>query len=228
MAGCKRNLPEDSTTSPTPDLPRPLKRLRCVHLLKYICGFTHNKTFVRGSAQSLHQVHPHSEGMYTSSGPFKKIATEVVAHTSTIPVTSVQPLGPSSPAASKAPPDSFAVNSVGQRQTDIFDNASEIAVDSFDLSPSHDKMRNQQIPEGSPQVPSEREFNPSTNRIRHPSPSLVPTFAWPVSPSLDQPLADSTGASQITASPGAPVDLSVFDWNSIPNPLLETTISMSM
>ena len=183
----------------------------------------HSNTFVRGSAQTLH---PHSEYTHPSSGSLKKIATEAVVHTPTIPVTSVQPLDPSFPVASKAPPDSFAVNSAGQRQTDIFDSASEMAVVSFDLPASHDKMRNQQIPEGSPQVPSERQFNPSANDIRHPSSSLVPTFAWPVSP-LDQPLADSTGVPQITVGPSVPVDLSVFNWNSIPNPLVETAVSTS-
>jgi hypothetical protein len=30
VAGCKRNLPEDTTASFAPNLQRPLKRLRCV------------------------------------------------------------------------------------------------------------------------------------------------------------------------------------------------------
>ena len=36
VAGCKRDLPEDSATSLASDLHRPLKRLRCVHLSKRI------------------------------------------------------------------------------------------------------------------------------------------------------------------------------------------------
>ena len=182
---------------------------------------------MRGSAQSLHQDHPHSKGMYSSSGSLKKIATEAVVHTSTIPVTSIQLLDASIPVDSKAPPDSVAFTSASQRKTDLFNNASEMAVVSSDLLASHDKIRNQQIPEGSPQATSELQLNTSANHIWNPSPGSVPTFAWPISPSIDHPTTASTGASRITVSPGAPVDLSVFDWNSIPNPLVETTISMS-
>jgi hypothetical protein len=103
----------------------------------------------------------------------------------------------------------------------------EMAVVSPDPPVSQGEMRDQQISEGSPLVPSERQLSPSADHRWHPSPGSVPTFAWPVPPSLDHPPTDSTGASQITVSPGAPVDLSVFDWNSIPNPLVETTILMS-
>ncbi len=48
-----------------------------------------------------------------------------------------------------------------------------------------------------------------------------------LSSSFGYPLANSVGTSHITASPGTLVDLSVFDWNSIPNPLVETTMSTS-
>ena len=164
--------------------------------------------------------------MYTSTGPFKKIATEVVAHTSTTPVTSVQPLDPSFPVASKASPDSFAINSIEQRQTDLYGSASEMLVISSDIPASHDKMRNQQTPEGFSQATSELHLYASANHAWDPSPGSVPTFAWPMPPSLDHPPTGFTGASQII-NPDVPVDLSVFDWKSIPNPLVETPISMS-
>jgi hypothetical protein len=153
----------------------------------------------------------------------KKGTTEALAHTSANPATSVQLSDTSFSVCSKPSPDSLAFNSIGQM---LCGSALETVVVSPDPPISRGKIHNQQI-SGDSLVPFERRLGPPANHIRHPSPSLVPTFAWPVPPSLDQPLADSTGASQITVSPGAPVDLNVFDWNSIPNPLVETTISMS-
>ncbi|KAI9460540.1 hypothetical protein BJY52DRAFT_1415748 [Lactarius psammicola] len=204
VAGCKRNLPEDMATSLASDLHRPLKRLR---------------------ARSLHQVHPHSESMHPLSNTgssFKKSPTEALTHTSAISVTSVQLSDPSFPVDSKPSPESFASNSTGQKQTDFYGSTSETVVASPDPPVSLGEMRNQQISEGPPLVPSERQFSPSINHRRHSSPDSVPTFAWPVPPSLDYPPTDSAGASQLTVSPGAPVGLSIFDWNSIPNPLIET------
>jgi len=198
--------------------------------LKSIRGLTCTEEFVRDSARSLHQVHPHSESVHPLSNTgssFNRSVTETLTHTSAIPITSVQLSDPSFPMGPKPSPDSLAVNSTGQRQTDVYDSASEMVAVSPDLVVSQSKMRNQQIPEGSPLVPSERQLSPSANHGRHPSPGSVPNFVWPVPPSLDHPPTDSIGASQITASPGAPVDLSVFDWNSIPNPLVETTIPTS-
>ena len=229
VAGCKRNFSEDySATSLTSDLHRPLKRLRCVHLINPIHSPTCADNFVRDSAQSLHQVHSHSDGIHTSSGSSKKIVTEALGHTSAIPVTSVQPPDPLFPLGSKPFSDTLAFNSTtGQRQTDLYDSASEMAVVSRDLPASHDKMCNQQTIEGSPQVPSERHLNTSADHTWGPPPSSVPTFAWPMSPSLDHPPAGFTGASQITAKRDAAVDLGVFDCNSIPNPLVKTPIPMS-
>ena len=219
VAGCKRNLAEDSATSLASDQHRPLKRLRCVHPFKPIRGFTCNEKFVRCSAQSLRQVHPYSEHPLGSS-------IKALTHTSAIPVTTIQPPDPTFPVRSKASPDSLALNSIGQRQTDLYDSASEKAVIPSDLPVSHDKMRNQKTPEDSPQMPSDRHLNTSANHTWGPSPGSVPTFAWPVSPSLDHP-TDFIGASQITVRRDAPVDLGVLDWNSIPNPLVKTPISMS-
>lgn len=159
-----------------------------------------------------------------TSTSFKNSATEALAHAPAIPVTSIRLIDPSSAVGSS--PDSHAFNSTRQRQTDLHCDASEMVVVSPHSPVSHGQMRNQQIPE-SPLVPSERQFSPSVNHQRQPSPGSVLTFAWPTPPFLDHPPADSASASQITVSPSAPVDLSVFDWNSIPDPLLETTLSIS-
>ncbi|KAH9049374.1 hypothetical protein EDB84DRAFT_1654326 [Lactarius hengduanensis] len=205
VAGCKRNLPEDMATLLASDLHRPLKRLR---------------------AQSLHQVYLHSESMHPLSNTntsFKKSATEALTHTSAIPVTSVQLSDSSFPMGSKPPPDSLAFNSTEQEQTDLYASASEMVVASSDPPISQGEMRNQQISDGS-LVPSERQLGSSVNHRRHPSPGSIPTFAWPFPPSLNYHPTDSLETSQITVSPGAPVDLSVFDWSSIPNPLAETTV----
>lgn len=182
-------------------------------------GLTCNEKFVYGSAQSLRQVHPYSEHPSDSS-------IKALTHTSAIPVTSIQPLDPYFPVGSKASPDTFAFNSIGQRQTDLYDSASEKAVISSDLPVSHNRMHQGKL-EDSPQVPSERHLNTSANHTWDQSPGSVPTFAWPMLPSLDHPPTDFTGASQITIRPDASVDLGVFDWNSIPNPLVKTPISMS-
>ncbi|KAH9004063.1 hypothetical protein EDB86DRAFT_2126937 [Lactarius hatsudake] len=88
-------------------------------------------------------------------------------------------------------------------------------------------MPNQQISDGSPLLPSERQLSSSANYRWDPSLGSVPNIAWPVPPFSVHPPTDSTEISQITVSPDAPVDLSVFDWNSIPNPLVETTTSMN-
>ncbi|KAN0133216.1 hypothetical protein V8E53_008940 [Lactarius tabidus] len=208
LAGCKRNLPEDTATSLVSDLHRPLKRLR---------------------VQSLYQNHLRSESMHPSSNTgsfFKKSTTGALVHTSAIPATSVQLSDPSISVGSELSPGS-SFNSTGQRQTDLYDCASEMVVVSSDPPASQVEMRDQQISEGSPLVPSERQPSPSPDHRRHPSPGSDPTFTWLVSPSLDHPLTDTTQASQITVSPGAPVDLRVFDWNSISNPPAETTISMN-
>ena len=215
VAGCKRNHSEDSATSLASDLHRPLKRLWCVHLLKPTRGLTCNEKFVCGSAQPR-QVHPSNTSIRAST------------HTSAIPVTSIQPSDPSFPVESKA--DYLALNSIGQRQTDLYDSGSEKAVISSDLPTSHNKMH-QQNQEVTPQVPSERHLNTSVNYTANhtwdQSPGSVPTFAWPMLPSLDHTPTDFTGASQITVRPDASVDLGVFDWNSISNPLVKTPISMS-
>lgn len=180
---------------------------------------------MRDSVQSLQQNHPRLEGIRPSSNPdsVKKITTEALAHTSANLATSVQLSDPSFSVCSKSSPNSLTLNPTGQM---LSGSTLETVVVLSEPPISQGKNCNQHISEGSP-VPSQRRLSPSANHIRHPSPSLVPTFAWPMSPSLDQPLADSTGASQITVSRNAPVDISVFNWNSIPNPLLETTISMS-
>jgi hypothetical protein len=159
------------------------------------------------STQSLPRDHSHPAGMHPSSktGPSKKSAAEELTHTSAIPVTFIQPTDPSFSVGPKPSPDSLALNSTGQRQTNIYDSASEMVVVSSDPPALQGSL-----------VPSVR-LSPSTDHGRHPSPGSVPTFAWPVAPSLDHPPGDST-----TVSLGAPVDLSVFDWNSIPNPLVET------
>ena len=83
---------------------------------------------------------------------------------------------------------------------------------------SHGGERNKQIFERSPLVLSERQSSQYVDHGWNPSLGSVP-------PSLDHPPSDSIGSSHITFNPGAPVDLSVFDWNSIPNPVVETTIS---
>lgn len=221
VAGCKRNLSEDSASSLASDLHRPLKRLRCVHLFKPFRGLTCNEKFVRGSAQSLRQVHPYSGHPSSSS-------IKALTHTSAIPVTYIQPSDPSFPVGSKTSPESIALNSIGQRQTDLYDSISEKAVVSSNLPASHDEMRNQKTSEISPQVPSsEQHLNTSANHTWDTSPGSVPTFAWSMSPSLDHPPTDFTGASQIAVRPDASVNLGVFDWNSIPNPLVKTPISMS-
>ncbi|KAH9178761.1 hypothetical protein EDB89DRAFT_2239329 [Lactarius sanguifluus] len=205
VAGYKRNLPEDMATSLTSDLHRPLKRLR---------------------AQSPHQLLPRSESLHPLSNTApssKKSATEALTHTSVIPVTSVQLSNPSFPVGSKLSPGSLAFDPTEQMQTDPYGSASEPVV-SHVPSISQGEMRNQQITDGSPPVPPERRFSPSVNHRWYPSPCSAPNVAWPVPASLSPP-TDSIGASQITVSPGAPVDLSVFDWNSIPGPLVETTTS---
>jgi hypothetical protein len=168
-------------------------------------------------------MHPLSN----TGSSFKESATEVLTHTPAIPATSVQLSDPSFPVGSTPSPDTLAFNPTGQRQTDLYGSAWEMAVVSPDPPVSQGEMRDQQISEGSPLVPFEQQLSPSANHGWCPSPGSVPTFAWPIPPSLDHPPIDSTGASQITVSPCAPVDLSVFDWNSIPNPLVETTMPMS-
>ncbi|KAH9044530.1 hypothetical protein EDB85DRAFT_1885022 [Lactarius pseudohatsudake] len=183
VAGCKRNLPEDTDTSLASDLHRPVKRFR---------------------AQSVDRVHPHSASTYplsNTSSSFKEGATEAVS------VTSVQLSNPSFPVGPQPSPDPLAF---GQCQTNPY---APKTVVSHDPSVPQGKMRNQQISDTSPL--SERQL------------SFVPNFVWPIPiPSLLYlPPADSAGASQITVSPGAPVDLSVFDWNSIPNPLVESSTS---
>ncbi|KAH9081698.1 hypothetical protein EDB83DRAFT_2670077 [Lactarius deliciosus] len=202
VAGCKRSCPEDTATSLASESDRPLKRLR---------------------AQCLHQIRPRSEGMYPSSSTdssFKRSATEALTHTSVIPVTSVQLSSPSFPVASKHSPDSLVFNFTEQMQTDFHGTASETVVVSSDPPVSQGKV---QIP----LVPSERQLSSFANHGWPSSPGSVPNLVWPVPPSLNHPPTDYTGASQITASPGAPVDLTVFDWSSFPNPLTETTISMN-
>jgi hypothetical protein len=182
---------------------------------------------VRDSAQS---VHPHSESAHplsNSGSCFEKCATEALIHAPAIPLTPVQPLDPSFLVGSKPSPDSLTLNSTGQRQTDICGSTSEMAVVSPGPPVFQGEMRNQQNPEGSLLIPSEQQPRLSADHRQHPSPGSVPTFSWPVSPPLDVHPTESTGASQITASPNDPVDLSVFDWKSFSNPLVETTISMS-
>jgi hypothetical protein len=180
---------------------------------------------VRDSALPLHQNHPRSESIRPSSdiGPsFQKSVSETLAHTSPIPITFVQLSDPSSPVGSKPSPDSLAFNVAGTMHTDIYDSALEMVVVSSGPLASQGKMCHQQISESSPLVPSERQLSSSANQTR--DPGYVPTLAWPISPFSNHP---PTSASQVTVSPGAPVDLTVFDWNSIPNPLVETTISTS-
>ena len=176
---------------------------------------------------SAHQVHPHSEGMraLSNTGTPKNNATKALTYTSAIPATFVGLSDSSFPVGSSS--DYLTFNSTGQRQIDLYGEASEMVVVSPHPPVSQGETRNQQIPEGSPQVPSERQLSPSANHTRDPSPGSIPTFTWPVPPSLNHPPSDSIGSSHITVSPGAPVDLSVFDWNSIPNPVVETTISTS-
>jgi hypothetical protein len=224
VAGCKRSLPEDTATSLASDLHRPLKRPRYVHFLKSI-QVLHVLRLLGDSAKSLHQVYPHSESMHPSSntGPsFKKGATEALSHTS---VTPVQLSDPSFQLGLKPSQDSLASNPIGQRQTDINDTVSEMVVASSDQPASQVEMCNQQISEGSPLVPSEQQLSPSPDHRRHPSPGSVPTFPGPFSLSSDH---SPTGEpSRITVSPGTSIDLSVFDWKSIPNPLVEPSILMS-
>ena len=157
----------------------------------------------------------------STDSSFQKCTTEALAYTSSISVTS-ELSEPPFPVNSKLSPGSV-FHHTGQGQIDICGSALEMIV-SPDPPVSQSKHNcNQKILEGSPQVPSERQLNLSANHTLDPLPGSVPTFAWLA------PNPDSTGASQITVSPSpsAPVDLSVFDWNSIPNPLLETTTSMS-
>jgi hypothetical protein len=181
--------------------------------------------FVHDSAQSRHQLHPRSASMLPSSntGSFKRSVTEALAHTSVMPVTSAQLSDPSLPVDSKPSPESLTLNSTGQRQTDI----SEMAVVSPGPPVFLGEMRNQQNPEGSLLIPSEQQPHPSADHTQHTSLGSVPTFSWPAPPPLAVPPTESTGASQVTVSPGDPIDLSVFDWKSFSNPLVETTISMS-
>lgn len=175
---------------------------------------------MRDSAQSLHQNRPHLESIrLLSNTGLSESATEIPA----ISVMSVQLSDLSSPVGS--PSSGFLdFHSTGQGQTDLYGGAPSIAV-SPDPLVSQSQLHNQQISEGSVLVPIERQLSPSANRRQHTSTGSVPTFAWPVPPSLNH--TDPTGASQITASPGTPVDLSVFDWNSISHPQAETTIPMS-
>lgn len=160
-------------------------------------------------------MHPSS-----TSSSFKKSATKATAHTSAFSASSVQLSDSSLPMNSK-PSQDYRFS--GQTKTDLYDIASEMVVVSSDLPALRGNMCDQQIPEGSQPIPSERQLSPSADHGRHLSPGSVPSIAWPVSPSLDPPPANSTGASQLTISPSTPVDLSVFDWNMIPNPLVETT-----
>ena len=176
---------------------------------------------MRDSAQSLRPAHPHSESMHPLSNTgtsFKKSATEALTHTLPDLSCSVD---------SKHSQDSLVFSSTEQRQTDLYGSASETVVVSPDPLVSQGQMPNQQVSEASLLVPSDQQLSLSANHGWHPSPDSALAFAWPVPPFLDHPPTGSTGASQITVSPGGPVELSIFDWNSIPNPLVESTISTS-
>ena len=182
---------------------------------------------MRDSARSRHQVHSLSENSHPLShtgSSFKTSAPEVLAHTSAISATSVQLSDPPFPMGPKPSQDTVAFNSAGQRHIDLCDSASEMVVVSSDPPSSQGEMRDQQFSEDSPLLPSEQQL---ANHRRRPSSDSVPTFTWPVLPSLDHLPTDSTGASQIIVSPGATVDVRVFDWRSTPNPLAETSLSTS-
>lgn len=227
VAGCKRSLPEDTAPSIATDLHRPPKRLRW-YVFKIYSQLTRTEKFVRDSAQSPSQVHSNSEGVHDilhTGRSSKNSATEASNHLSVVPATSVQLSDPSFPVGSKPSLDPLAFSSTGQGQTDLNGSTSEAVVVSPDFPVSQGQMP--QIPEGFPYVPSERQLSPSMKHGWHPYPSSIRTFAWPVPPSLDHPHTDSPGASQITINPSVPIDLTVFDWNSIPNPLNETTILTS-
>ena len=157
---------------------------------------------------------------------FQKSTTEGLTHTSATHVAPVQLSGSSFSVGLKSSPSSLALNSTGQGQTYICDNTSKMVV-SPDPPVSHGGERNKQISEHSPLVLPERQSNQYVDHGWNPYLGSVPTFTWPVPPSLDRPPSDSIGSSDITVSSGAPVDLSVFDWKSIPNPVVETTISPS-
>ena len=157
---------------------------------------------------------------------FEKSATEALVHASAIPLTPVRPLDPSFLVGSKPSPDTLTLDPTGQRQTQICGGTSGIAVISPGPPGFQGEMRNQHNSEGSP--PSDQQPHSSADHRQHPSPGSVPTFSCPVSPPLGVIPTETTRASQVPViSPDHIVDLSVFDWNSIPNPLVGTTISMS-
>ena len=229
VAGCKRKFPEHSVAALASDLNRPLKRLRYVHFKLDSRSYT-TENIVRDSAHSPRQVHLHSEGMpplSVTGSSSKKSATEALAHTSAIPVTFIEPSDPLLQVSLRPSPETLAFNFTGQRYTDIYDSPSEMVVVSSGPPAPQGEMRTQLISESSTLVPSEREISLSANHTRDPSPGSVPSFAWSVPPSLDHHPTDSSGVPQITVSPCIPVDLSVFNWNSIPNPLVETAVSTS-
>ena len=183
------------------------------------------------STQSFRQVRPHSECMHplsSTKSSFEKSATEALIHAPAIPLTPVRPLDPSFPVGSKPSPDYLTLDSTGPRQTDICGSASEMAVVSSGPPNFQGEMRNQQNSEGSLLVPSEQQSHLFADHRQHPSPGYVPTFSWPVLPPSGVPPTDSTGTCEVPViNPGDLVNLSVFDWKSIPNPLVESTISTS-
>lgn len=221
IAGCKRSLSEDVLISQVADLVRPQKRRRCVFKFCFSRSLK-LKPVVRTRSFSLPRA---SEPKCPIPLP-SMLSEQTIPYISVTPVSSFSSSYPSSqtsPASSSEPSPS-----VSQKRECIDDSLGGAEGSTLTHVSAHG-IRKRRLSQCVSPAPFKRQCRIPSKQYS----DMNPPFdgCGDLSPSQDK----STGPDefpqpmlQVPIDSDNPVRLGVFDWNSISDPLAETTSSMCM
>ena len=224
IAGCKRPLSEDVLISQVTDLVRPQKRRRCVFKFCFSRSLK-LKPVVRTWSISLPRA---SEPKCPIPLPSVLTSEQTIPYISVAPVSSFpfsHPSSQTSPEYSSEPSPS-----ISQKRGCVEDTL-EGAEGSIPTHVPVNGIRKRRLSQCVSLAPSKRQCRPFIPSKQYSDTNPLFDGCGDLSPSQDRSTGPNEFLQPMLRDPvdsDNPVSLGVFDWNSISDPLTETTSSMCM
>jgi Homeobox KN domain len=223
IAGCKRLLAEDEFTSQVADLGRPQKRPRCVVFFS-LGSF---RLIWAGATRSINRTSSSELECPPLLSPTFWVSSEQITYMSAIPASpfpSLHPLSTTPSGFSPGPPPSISQRKIC---VELDEDSPEYAVSSAHAHVSVHGIRKRRLSQCVSPAPSKRQRCLSIPSTRHSGTNPTPSSDGcrgrpPDSDEFLQPML------QMPLDSDFPINLGVFDWNSIPDPLAGTASSICM
>ena len=216
-AGRKRRLAEDVYMSQVPTLQRPEKRLRCV-LLYQLLSLTENSAHSRTPSTNDYTLRGTENSPCSSLVEALSIESITTPSLDNIPTSSVTVAACLSSPIHSDSSLSPSASAPRKREREDFEISSERAAYSLDLSRA---TRRQKLSDSTSPPSPKQSWCP---RVVPESSCLLESDTSPkVFLPDDAPPTDcASSIFQVPIDPGPPLDLSVYDWSTMPIPWAET------